>query len=386
MQTNIHYFYFLRFLETCVFTTAIWSFFFTDYLHFSFGNGLFLITLTGIVSLLFDIPSWAWADRFWRKKVYVCWTLLLMMEMIIWYTSQNYYVFIFWSILAWIGSAMISWNLEALIHDDINEKRGKVEFKNILASSYIMVFLWRAFATSVSWFLFIIHPLLPVFATFLCLCLISMLVSRMHESKQILSFHISTLSHLEETWKFLKDHKSIGLFIILVSTLSGIWNVFYFTQQPYYLFLWFNIPSIGILFTLWALSSALGWYTFKHISSWFSENQILSILEIMTLLAAGCFVFFTPETAIIWVIVLSLMFGSIMTFWQSYVIERVPKHQKSTILSIFSASITFSYSLSNLCLIFLTDTVSLTTLYQIQVFLIVILLIGTNFTSFRFDR
>jgi len=159
LKKNIYLFYIIKFLSACIFTTAIWTFFFTSYLNFSFSTALNLILLSGLVSSTFEIPSWAWADKFWRKKMYFLWTLLIIFWFSIWIFAENIYWYVLSAILQWIGFSIGSWNLEALIHDNLEIENKEKDFKNIQANAYSYIFLWRAFSSLLAWFLFVINPL-----------------------------------------------------------------------------------------------------------------------------------------------------------------------------------------------------------------------------------
>lgn len=383
MKKNINLFYIISFLKTFVFTTAIWAFFFTIYLNFSFWQALFLITIVWIISTLFEVPFWTWADRFWRKKMYILWTLLLVINLIFWCFATNFWSFIIAWIIAWLWNAIVSWNLEAMIHDWLEDQKNEKEFKNIASNSYIFIFLWRALATSISWLLFIFNPLLPIYLTLISTILILLFAFFLKEPKQILSEHKDNISHLKESIWFLIKYKFILIFMTILWLLSWLWNIYFFTQQPYFKELWFSIEFIWITFTIWALFSALGSFIFKKISDKISDKIILNLLLLMTLVACVLFALFWKIFAIFWLVILSLMFWFIMTFWNNFLIHKVPKNQKSTILSIFSLFITIWYSWINIILSWIIWFLWLYYIYLIIILLVLLLLI---FNLLTFNR
>lgn len=380
MKKTIYTFYWIRLFETFVFTTAIWSFFFTDYLHFTLGQAIFLITFSSIISAFFEVPSWAWADRFWRKKLFLIWTALVIIELIFWLFTKNFYFFILAEITAWIWSAIMSGNLEALVHDKLEEEWKEAEFKNITANSYSAIFIWRALASSVSGFLFILNPTLPILLTLVSYIIIFLLTLNLEEPKQVLSKHKDNFSHLKETLNFLKWQKVLVIFMLILWTLSGLWNIYYFTQQPYYKWIWFQIEYIWLLFALWALFSAIWSNIFKKISNKLDDKQILNIMLFMIFWSSILFSLFSKIWAIIWLIIISIMFWFLMTFWNNYLIHRTPKNQKSTILSVFSLIITIWYSFFNIILSLIIDKIWIFNIYLVNIFLIILLIIFNLFT------
>ncbi len=368
LSKNTNLFYIIRFFETFVFTTAIWSFFFTSYHHFSFGQALFLITLWWITSLFFEIPSWTWADRFGRKKMYLIGTALLILDLVIWMMSDTYWIFIISWVIWWVGGAMISGNLEALIHDELEEKKEEKKFWNIVANSYSAIFIGRALASASSGFLFVIHPLLPILLTLISYSCIFIMASFLKEPRQILSEHKDTFSHLRETLHFLIKERELFSFVLLIALLSGLGNVYFFTQQPYFHMIGVPVEWIWFTFSVGAWISAIGAFLFKKLRGELSEYTILGIMIGCALIASILYMNFTLAFSLVWLIMLSLMFGYIMTLGNNSIVEKVPKHQKSTMLSVFSFLITIGYSCINILLSLWDGYISMKEIYLLTFF------------------
>jgi predicted MFS family arabinose efflux permease len=349
-------------------------------LHFTLGQAIFLITFSSIISAFFEVLSWAWADRFWRKKLFLIWIFLVIIELLFWLFTKNFYFFILSEVTAWIWSAIMSGNLEALVHDKLEEEWKENEFKNITANSYTAIFIWRALATSVSGFLFILNPVLPVLLTLVSYIIIFLLTLNLDEPKQILSEHKDNFSHLKETLNFLKWQKVLVIFMLILWILSGLWNIYYFTQQPYYKWIWFDIEHVWLLFALWAIFSAIWSNIFKKISNKLDDKQILNIMLVMIFWSSILFSLFSKIWAILALIIISIMFWFIMTFWNNFIIWKTPKNQKSTILSVFSLMITIWYSFFNIILSLIIDELWIFNIYLVNIFLIILLIIFNLFT------
>jgi len=343
LKKNIYLFYIIKFLSACIFTTAIWTFFFTSYLNFSFSTALNLILLSGLVSFIFEIPSWAWADKFWRKKIYFLWTLLIIFWFSIWIFAENIYWYILSAILQWIGFAIGSWNLEALIHDNLELEKKEKDFKNIQANSYIYIFLWRAFSSLLAWFLFIINPLLPIYSTIIAYSLIFIILFFIDNKWQTKDRKNKTKNHIINWFKIILKNKFLFYFVIILSLISAIWNIYWFTYQPYFKEIWISIKNIWILFALTWIVSALGANIIKKLQDKFSETTIIYIMIFLLFLSSIFFSFFNIYWAILWLIIISIMFGFIMSFGNNVLIKKSSKTHKSTLLSIFSFFITIWY-------------------------------------------
>lgn len=382
MKKNILNYYAISFFTTFNFTTAIWTFFFTSYLNFSLSQAIFLVTLPWIISTLLEIPSWAWADRFWRKKLYILWTLMYVIELIIWIFSHNFYLFILSAVICWIWIAIQSGNIEAIIHDKLEEEWKENDFKSIWSNAYFYIFFWRAISASISWILYVFHPLIPILLTLISTLIILFLAINIEKPKQILSFHETNLSHFKETFWFLNKNTILIVFITIISLLSWIWNIYYFTQQEYFKNIEFSIEFIWIIFTIWAIISWIWSLIYSKISNILNEKQILNSIIFLVFFASILFVVWWKFLWFLAIILNSLMFWFIMPFWNNFLIQKSPKSQKSTILSIFNFSITIWYTSLNLILILALNFIDLITFYKICIFLIILLIIW-NFLTFN---
>jgi hypothetical protein len=208
----------------------------------------------------------------------------------------------------------------------------------------------------------------------------------LEESKQVLSEHKDNISHLRESIWFLIKHRSILMFMIIVWLLSGLSNIYFFTQQVYFRELWFSIEFIWITFTLWALFSALWSYIFKKISNQLTDTSILNLMLFTALAWSILFALFWQIYAILWLMLISIISGFVMTFWNNFLIQKVPKNQKSTILSIFSLSITIGYSWFNIILSWVIWFLWLPIVYTLTVCLIWALIILNMFTFNRIQK
>ena len=375
LNKNIILFYLIEFLGACIFTTAIWTFFFTWYLNFSFHTALFITLLSWIVSFIFEIPSWAWADKFGRKKLYLVWILLIILSFSFWLFSKKLYLFIISAIFNWIWFAITSWNLEALIHDSLEETNQEKKFKNIQANAYISLFIWRSLAALLSWYLFVISPLLPIYATIWAYILIFIFVLFISDKWQKLEKYNDTKTHIKNWFNYLFKDQFLLYFIIILTLVSAIWNIFWFTYQPYFKEIWVSITNIWILFAITWIFSAIWAHFIKGLQNKFNEKQILYLIIFWLFISAICFYFFNIYFAILGLVIISLIFWTIMSFWNNVLIQKSPKKYKSTILSIFSFFITIWYASFSLISWFIVDYFSLKVLYFWVLILVLFLIV-----------
>ncbi len=369
LNKNIKLFYTISFLNACIFTTSIWSFFFTKYLTFSFKTAMFIVVFSWIVSAIFEIPSWAWADRLWRKKMYFYGVFLIILSYSFWLFADTLYLFLISSLLCWIWFAITSWNIEALIHDSLEWKWVEARFKDIQANAHIFNFSWRFFSSVFAGYLFIMNPKLPIFVTILAYSIVFIILFFLKESSQELSHSKNTRTHIKEWLDFILKNDYIFYFISIVCCITSIWNVYWFTYQLYFEQIGFSIENIWIVFAVIWLFSAVWAYIIKRLQNILSEKQIVLLMLLLLFVSEIFLQFFNAYLAILWAILIAIMHWFIKSFWNNVLIKRSPKTHKSTILSVFSLWITAWYWIFSIVSWFIVDCFWLKELYLLNILL-----------------
>lgn len=252
---------------------------------------------------------------------------------------EQYYYFIISSFFLWFWYAVISWNLEALIHDNLEEVGEEKEFDKIQSNQSVFMYLWRASSSLFAGYLYFYGQTLPYLVTIICFIIAMILVLFMHSPKQELSHESNNLVHIKKALIFLWHRKNMVLVILFVGfILSWIWNIYWSTYQPYLEKIWVNISNIWIVYFFISIFSAIWSYFIKSIKL---KNDTFDIIKFMLFTLFFISLMFDYIDNIFWIIpilLLSVWFWFIMFLWNTYLIKESPKTHKSTILSIFSLS------------------------------------------------
>lgn len=371
LKKNILLFYIVVFLESCVFTVPIWYFFFVNFLKFWIWNAILLKTISWFISLLFEVHSWWWADRFGRKKIYILWLIFW----IIWYSfylwTWNLILFFISSWFIWIWYAFTSWSLEALIHDNLEEVWKIEMYNNVQSNQYIMIYIWRAISSLIAWYLFYYNEYLPFIATIICYLIAVIFVLLIKSPKQELSTETSNFKHIMKALIYIKNNSNM-LFIIIFLWFfySWIWNIYWFTYQPYLEQIWIKIKDIWIIYFLISFFSAFWSYLIKNLNSKFSTFKILNIMYIFFIFVTFMFAYINNIFWVLPILFVSILFWFITILWNTYLIKLSPKTHKSTILSIFAFSRTIWYFVFWTTSWYLIQLTSLNFVYKLIPFLL----------------
>jgi MFS family permease len=146
MKKNILIYYSTEFLGALTFGLPISTFFFTLHLGFNMGWAIFITALTGLTSFLFEVPTGSWADRFGRKRMYIAGLIIGIFGLSFYLWATTIPLFILASIIIGFSGAIMSGNIEAILHDNLSERGEGSGYKEIQANGYTFFFSGRVVA------------------------------------------------------------------------------------------------------------------------------------------------------------------------------------------------------------------------------------------------
>lgn len=138
VKTNLRAAYIFSFVSQMFFPIAIWIFFYTKYLTF---KEIALISAFGYVaSILFEIPTGAFADLVGRKTAIILSYFIFSITMLGIAFSTTFPMFLFFVITGALGDALYSGSLEALVYDSLKENGEETSFH--IVTSRMETFTW----------------------------------------------------------------------------------------------------------------------------------------------------------------------------------------------------------------------------------------------------
>lgn len=180
--------------------------------------------------------------------------------------------------------------------------------------------------------------------------------------------------HIFSWLKYIYNDKIILNIILILVFVSSFWNIFWFTYQPYFKQIWFSIENIWILFSITWLLSWFWAYLIKKLQDKYKSDYILFLIVILLFISTLLFISFNYYLSILWLIIISIMFWFIMSFWNTILLKKSPKNLKSTILSLFSLFMTLWYSVFSISSGIIYDILWLKFLYLSNLIFVICLL------------
>lgn len=159
---NLRVAYALSFVSQLFFPIAVWLFFYSRYLDF---KHIAIMTAIGSVcTVLFEIPTGAFADLVGRKTAIVLSYFLFSASMIATAVSQTFEVFAALTIMSALVNALYSGSLEALIYDTLKETRKEEEYDYVVARMESLAWIGLFVGSVTGGFLYTVSFQLPFFA------------------------------------------------------------------------------------------------------------------------------------------------------------------------------------------------------------------------------
>ncbi len=139
-KSNIWKVYAFCFLLNVMFISAVLIPFFSDWGRLSFAQIMLLQAWFMAWSIILEVPTGAFADRFGRRLSLVIASLLGVSWVIVYSSAPNFYVFMAGEFLAAVATALTSGSLEALTYDSLRQSGTARESKRVFirASQFVM--------------------------------------------------------------------------------------------------------------------------------------------------------------------------------------------------------------------------------------------------------
>lgn len=370
-MNNIYLYYLIKFFWNFWLTVAIWTFFLTNYNTLNYSQAFFVMLLIWIISFLFEIPSWVWCDKFWRKKVYIYWIIMSIIWYYLWTFFWNFYIFIVAAILKWVWMAMNSWSIEAMVHDELTLRNNEKLYYKIQSNWHILMFIARFFWSILAWFLYLKSPQLPYELTIFLLFIELILASLIKSPRQDLC-NTNTFSHYKKSFNFFIENKVLWKIILFLVLYCWFSNIYWFTYQIYFKNINLSIQTIWWIFAMAWLFSAIWSYVIKEIKEKLNDKTIILTIFSLWSFAWILYLFQNIYISIFWVLISSIVAWMIVPFWNSIILQKAHKDNKSTLLSIFAAWITLSFWILNIIVWLLLDKINIIYIYFITVLFIIL--------------
>jgi MFS family permease len=289
VKSNLKVVYILAFLGELYFPTAIWLFFLTKYLNF---KEIALISSLGyMASILFEIPTGAFADIVGRRWAIILSYFLFSLTMFLTGFSHTFIAFFLLTIIGALGDALYSGSLEALVYDTLKENNEESHFDLVTSKMQTLSWIGLFFGSVLGGFLFMYWFRFPYIAQSAITLVAGIISFKLIEPKidtkkyKLSQFITQNTEGFREIFKNISvAHISLSLITIGVGyqmaySILGISQAKEYGISPQY---------VGILFAAGYIISALA----SHLYPWMKKKvgaKVLLVLSTSALLSSFLF-------------------------------------------------------------------------------------------------
>jgi|GEM_PF-4867201 len=366
------------------FILPIWLIFFTVTVGFSATESMILGVGAYLISLLLEIPTGIIADKFGPKISYISGSLLFFVGMLFYLFPPSFWLYAASSVVTAIGIALMSGSLESLIFEYLNETHQTEKYASITSNKQSLFFIGRVIGSIAGAYVFLINPILPFILIGTNHLISGFFVSKIkiaHKAKlEILNKDILSKA-LTQIKLVLKENPLSGFLLFAIFSQTLLTDLYFYTYPVFLKDLNLNLEFLGYLFAIVSICSALGSQLFKR---YFSTKYlwIILYLGVSSILISALIYINNPITFFVALIVQGLSSGfiwpCIYSFWQ----PKIEKHNRTTVLSIFSFCMTIFSSSSALISGIVLDKYGLTSLRLYVMIIILIITFGTSIWYF----
>ncbi len=283
-RTNIYVAYILSFLGNIYFPAAAWLFFYLRFMTYT--EVALLAAIGGIASIIFEIPTGAFADIVGRRTALILSYFIYTAAMVTEAFANSFWMFALIAVLVSLVNALYSGSLEALVYDTLLEDGHEDRYDQVVSKMESLAWvgllvgaLFGGFMYA-SWFRmpFIAQGVVALIAALASFALIEPRIDTIkYDLSQMLTQNIQGF---KEVFRDIHvAHHSLFFIIIesgfyLSSSLLGI------SQAIEY---GLDARGISVLFSIGYLVSAVVSYQFPRIRAFLGTRQTLLLSTVLLL-------------------------------------------------------------------------------------------------------
>jgi MFS family permease len=371
---NIKLLYALNFFANSSFILPIYILFGKDFLGLSYLQAGSFLLVSWFTSIAFDFLGGLVADKAGRKQAYLLGIAIQILTLVPFLITKSYGVLLISSVISGIGVALSSNSVDALVYEEVAAYGDKKIYQHASATAQIFVFTGRVFASVLGGFAYSIHPLLPyvlygiaLIAAFIACYFIR--IGKAIEAPKSMNY----LEMVKTSLSFYKGNLTLIKFVA-IGGLFFLWADLLFSHyQPIYIELGVSSFTLGILFSLLSVFSALGAYLMRKFPDTRSPHAIQS-LSILGILATGVlFVILKLPLILAAPIPMALISGFINPNMRLYINNHAPDNVRASVLSLASTILNIGSGIGFLLSFYIADHFNKTTA-------LIIVLIGAGLT------
>jgi len=372
VERNITLAYVGAFTSNLVFFLPVMTLFFQQVVN-SITLVALIFSIQAITSILFEIPTGAFADLFGRRKTLIIRSFLTVIAVTFLAISTNFLMLVVFSFIFALKNALGSGTDQAMLYDTLNQLGRKEEYKKIQGRLGTLTYVGAIVGSVAGGFMASYFIRLPFLLT-IPLTLIGLVTSfLLIEPKFKKEIHKSILRHAHNSFKILLSNKELLLLFLFSLFSFGIAESTYHLEQIFYKFVNLPVAYFGIVAAAASLMGVAGSLMSHKISKRFGDKRTLilsKILDGLMILLATIFLGYIG----IFLLVVVGFFRSIGLPIANHLLNReIESKNRATILSMNNLLNNVGYMLFAPLIGYVADIYSIATSFKISGILLMLI-------------
>jgi len=360
MNNNIIKYYIFQAFQWICFFIAIMVLFWQNN-GLSMAEIMLLQSIYAISIVLFEVPTWYFADVISRKKSMIIWTVVWFLWLLVYAISSWFWIFAIAEVLLGLASCMMSGADEAWLYDELVVEWKEKDFKKIIWHGEFVSWIIRALASILWWIMaqrwfFGLENILGI-DNFRMVIVVDTIIAFFII---LIPFTFSEVQTTQkpEKWNYLIwiykvireniwQKKNLLILIIIGWLFYGFYNSALRLYQPYFIAIDIPVFRFGIIFASFQVFTAFaGKYSYKI-------EQRLGVRKSIFLMIFLIWSSFLLMASGYWIGIFGLIFAYIGYFvrgfhsvtFSDYINRQTTSDIRATTLSVHSLSKRLIYAI-----------------------------------------
>jgi len=288
-----------------------------------------------ITTLLLDIPSSIWADKYSRKSILILSSLAFTLLNVTFFLSNSFWMFFLGFCFNGIGTAFSSGILSAFTYDTLLSLGREKQYEEVQAKIVKYSFVGRIIGSAAGGYLYYVDPRLPflfsAIANFACFLITFWFKEPTREESISKSFN-----QIKEGLNYLLEHKTIWTIVVIFSVVNAIYDILLNYYQPVMQVSKIPLIYFGVIYVFINIFGFLGAHFYQKIKSKIDWRGIMIAYLLIDFIVS---LFFGTQIAalVLFSIALLTFFAGFYDIFIGGIIHNaVPSSHRATTMSIQS--------------------------------------------------
>jgi MFS family permease len=378
LERNITIAYVRAFISNLAFFLPVMTLFFQQVVD-SVTLVALIFSIQAITSIVFEIPTGAFADLFGRRKTLIIQSFLTIISITLLAFSTNFLMLAIFSFIFALKNALGSGTDQAILYDTLKQLKRDGEYKKIRGRLTTLTYSGAIVGSVAGGFMagyFIRLPFLLTIPLTLVILVLSFLWIEPEYKKEI---HTNIVKHAYSSFKILLSNKQLSLLFLFSLFSFGIAESAYHLEQIFFAFVNLPIAYFGIAAAAGSLMGVFGSLISHNLSERFGDKRTLIFSKILDGLMILLATVFLGYIGIVLLVIVSF-FRSIGSPILDHLLNKeIESKNRATILSMNNLLNNAGYMLFAPLIGYVADLYSIATSFKISG---ILLMLTTGFLFF----